>query len=110
MSRISCYSLQVSGAPDQIGNDEVPIPRLLVTLPLSLLPTLLLPCLLTVMMKFLFHVPHVVLLCFRVMVMLNFSLPRPSISAFPPPPPLLFFALNLLCKLAAAADALSGYG
>jgi hypothetical protein len=71
---------------------------------------LLLPRLLTVMMKFLFRVPHVALLCFRVMVMLNLSLPRPSISAFPPPPPLLFFALNLPCKLAAAADALSGYG
>jgi hypothetical protein len=28
--------------------------------------------------------------------------------AFPPPHPLLLFALNLPCRLAAAADALSG--
>jgi hypothetical protein len=74
--------------------------------PLSLLPVLQLPCLQTVMMKFPFHVSHTVLLWFRAMGMLRLlSAPR---SFLPPPPPLLLFALNLPCRLAATADALSG--
>jgi hypothetical protein len=42
------------------------------------------------------------------MVMLRFLSRAPEFLAFPPPPPLLLFALNLPCRLAAAADALSG--
>jgi hypothetical protein len=49
---VSC----VSGAPDQVSDDELPIPLLLVSDPLSLLPVLLLPRLLTVMTNFLFGV------------------------------------------------------
>jgi hypothetical protein len=75
--------------------------------PLGLLPMLLLPCLPTVMMKFPFRASHTVLLWFRVMVMLRFLSRAPVFLAFPPPPPLLLFALNLPCRLAAAADALS---
>jgi hypothetical protein len=48
------------------------------------------------------------MLWFRVMVMLMFLSRAPVFLAFPPPPPLLLFALNLPCRLAAAADALSG--
>jgi hypothetical protein len=38
------------------------------------------------------------------------SLPRRGVCCLssPPPPPLLLFALNLLCRLAAVADALLG--
>jgi hypothetical protein len=71
---------------------------------------LLPPRLPTVMMKFPFHVSNTVLLWFRVMVhvMLRFLSRAPVFLAFPPPPPLIFFALNLPCRLMAAADALSG--
>jgi hypothetical protein len=48
------------------------------------------------------------LLWFRVLVMLRFFSPAPVFLAFPPPPLLLLFALNLPCKQAHAADALSG--
>jgi hypothetical protein len=48
----------VSGAPSQVSDDEVPIPRLSVNAPLHLLPVLLLPRLLTVIMKFLLTVSH----------------------------------------------------
>jgi hypothetical protein len=74
--------------------------------PLSLLPMLLFHRLQTVLMKFRFHVSHTVLRWFRVMVMLRFLSRAPVFFAFPPPPPLLLFALNLLCRLAAVADAL----
>jgi hypothetical protein len=40
------------------------------------------------------------------MVMLQFLSRAPVFLAFPAPPPLLLFALNLPCRLAAAADAL----
>jgi hypothetical protein len=76
--------------------------------PLSLLPMLLLPRLSTVMMKFPCSVSHTVLLWFHVMVMLRVLSRAPVFLAFPPLPPLLLFALNLPCRLAAAADALSG--
>jgi hypothetical protein len=64
---------------------------------------LLLPCLPTVMLKFPFCISHTVLLWFRVMVMLRLFSRAPVFLAFPPPPPLLLFALNLPCRLAAAA-------
>jgi hypothetical protein len=76
--------------------------------PLGLLPVLLLTCLLTVMMKFLFRVSHAVLLWFRVMVMLQFLSRAPAVLAALPPPPLLLFALNVPGRLAAATDVLSG--
>jgi hypothetical protein len=76
--------------------------------PLGLLPVLLLPCLLTVMMKFLFRVSHAVLHWFRVMVMLQFLSCAPAVLAALPPPPLLLFALDVPGRLAASADALSG--
>jgi hypothetical protein len=98
----------VSGTPDQISDDEDPIPRLHVTSTLSFLSMLLLPRRLTVMMKFPFRVSHTALLWFRVMVMLRFLSCAPVFLAFPPPPPLLLFAPNLPCRLAATADALSG--
>jgi hypothetical protein len=62
----------MSGTPGQISDDGVPIPRLHVTCPLTLLPVLLLPRLPTVMMKFPFRIFHTVLLWFRVMVKLRF--------------------------------------
>jgi hypothetical protein len=74
-SSIPCCSPQVScvsGTPGQISDDEVPIPRLHVTFPLTLLTVLLLPRLPTVMMKFPFCIFHTVLLWFRVMVKLRF--------------------------------------
>jgi hypothetical protein len=76
--------------------------------PLSLLPMLLLPRLPTVMTKFSFHVSHIGLLWFCVMVMLRFLSHATVFLAFTPPPPLLLFALNLPLRLAAVADALSG--
>jgi hypothetical protein len=57
-------------------------------------------------MKFLIRISHVVLLCFHVMVMLQFRSRAPAFRTFPPPPPLLLFALNLPRRLAAAANAL----
>jgi hypothetical protein len=42
------------------------------------------------------------------LVMLRFLSRAPVFLAFPPLPPLLLFALNLPCKLAATADALTG--
>jgi hypothetical protein len=79
---------------------------------LGLLPVLLLPPLLTVMMKLLFRVSHAVLRCsmhcFRVMVMLQLFSHAQGFLAFPPPSPLLLLALNLPRRLAAAANALSG--
>jgi hypothetical protein len=42
------------------------------------------------------------------MVMLRFLSHTPVVLAFPPSLPLLVFALNLPCRLATAADALSG--
>jgi hypothetical protein len=82
-----------------------------VSLPtLGLLSVLLLPRLLTVMMKFLFRASHAALLCFRGMVMLRFLSRAPLFFAFPPPPPLLLFALDLPRRLSAAADAPLGYG
>jgi hypothetical protein len=68
---------------------------------------LLLPRLLTVMMKFSFRIAHTVLLWFHVMAMLRFLSHAPLFLAFPPPPPLLLFTLNLPCRPAAAAVALS---
>jgi hypothetical protein len=53
-------------------------------------------------------VSHVVLLCCCIMVMLHSLSSTPVCLELPPPPPLLLFTLNLPCKLADAADALSG--
>jgi hypothetical protein len=58
-------------------------------------------------MKVPFRILHTLLFWFRVMVMLRFLSCAPVFLAFPPPPSLLLFALNLPCRLAAAADALS---
>jgi hypothetical protein len=77
----------------------------LVYMPLPPL-NLLLPRLLTVMMKFPLRVFHTILLWFRVVVLLRFLSCTPVFLAFPPPS-LLLFALNMPCRLAAAADALS---
>jgi hypothetical protein len=74
--------------------------------PLSLLPMLLFHRLQTVLMKFRFRVSHTVLRWFRGMVMPRFLPRAPVFLSFPPPPPLLLIALNLLCSLAAVADAL----
>jgi hypothetical protein len=98
----------VSGAPDEVSDDELPIPLLLVSDPLSLLPVLLLPLLLTVKMNFLFGVSRAVLLCLCVLVMLQFLSCAPVFLAIPPPSPLLLVALNLPRRLVAAADALLG--
>jgi hypothetical protein len=49
-----------------------------------------------------------VLLWLRVRVMLRFLSRALVFLAFPPPPPLLLFAINLPCRLATAADNLSG--
>jgi hypothetical protein len=76
--------------------------------PLNLLPMLLLPRLPTVMTKFSFCDSHTAPLWCCVMVVLRFLSHAPVFLAFTPPPPLLLFALNLPCRLAAAADALSG--
>jgi hypothetical protein len=54
------------------------------------------------------HGSHAVLLCFCVVVMLQFLSRTPVLLAFPPPPPLLLFDLSLPQRLAAPADALSG--
>jgi hypothetical protein len=111
ISRTSCCSPKVScvfGYPDQISHDEFPIPRLHVTSPPQ--PMLLLPRLLIAMMhmQFPFRVSLTVLLWFRVIVMLGFLSRAPVLLSCPPPPPLPLFALNLPCRLAAVADALSG--
>jgi hypothetical protein len=53
-------------------------------------------------------VSHTVLPWFCFMVMLRFLSCALVFLAFPPPPPLVLFALNLHCRLAAAADALLG--
>jgi hypothetical protein len=60
------------------------------------------------MMKFPFHVSHIVLLWFHVMVILRFLPCAPAFLAFAPPLPLLMSALNLPRRLEAMADALSG--
>jgi hypothetical protein len=73
--------------------------------PLSLL-SVLLP--LRLMMKFPFSVSHNALLWFRVTVMLRFISLAPVFLALPPPSPLVLFALNMPCRLEAAADALLG--
>jgi hypothetical protein len=75
---------------------------------LSLLPMLLLPRLQAVMTQFSFHISHTVLLWFCAMVMLRCLSRALVFLAFPPTPPLLFFALNLPCRLTAAANALLG--
>jgi hypothetical protein len=96
-SRVSCCSPLVpcvSGAHDQVSDDEVPIPCLHVTSLVHLL-VLLLPCLPTVIMKFLFHGSHNVLLWFHVMVMLRFHSCSPAFLAFAPPPPLILSAVRV---------------
>jgi hypothetical protein len=67
----------------------------------QMLAAMMIQCLSTVMMK----VPGS---CYVNMVLLRFLSRAPVFLAFPPPPPLLLLALNLPCRLAAAADALSG--
>jgi hypothetical protein len=57
--------------------------------PLSLLPTLLLPRLLTVMMKFPFHVSHTVLLWFFCYGDAEVPLPRPGVSCLSSSPPIV---------------------
>jgi hypothetical protein len=107
---VSCRSPQVrcaSGAPDHVGDDEVPIPCHHVTCvpPLGLLPMLLLPRLPTVMMTLPFRITHTVLLWFRirVIVMVRFLSYVHVFLAFTSPSPLVMFALNLPRRLAAAA-------
>jgi hypothetical protein len=58
------------------------------------------------MKKFSFRVSQTVLLWFCVTVKLKFLSRALVFLAIPPPPPLLFFALNLPCRLAAMADVL----
>jgi hypothetical protein len=96
----------VSGALNQVSDDGVPTPCLLVTFPLSLLPVLLLPRMPIVLEKFPFRVSHTVLLWFCVMVMLRVLSCAQAFLAFPPPLPLFLFALTLPRRL--AATALSG--
>jgi hypothetical protein len=98
----------VSGVPNQVRDDEVPIPCLRVT-SLGLLPVLLLILirLPTVTMKFPFDASHIVLLWFHVMVILRFLPCNPAFVAFAPPSPFLLFTLNLPHRQATAADALS---
>jgi hypothetical protein len=70
---------------------------------LGLEPSRLPPRLQLVMMKFPLHISHIVLLWFRViMVMLRFLSCAQVCIAFPP---LLFFDLNLPCRLVTTADA-----
>jgi hypothetical protein len=68
----------LAGAPNQVSDDEAPIPSLHVTPPpLGILPVLPLPRLLTVMMKFPFRASHTVLLWFHVVVhLLRLSVSR----------------------------------
>jgi hypothetical protein len=66
----------------------------------------LLPRLLAVMMKFPFHLSHIILLWFHDVVMLRLLPCAPAFLAFAPPLPLRLFALNLTRRLAAAADTL----
>jgi hypothetical protein len=74
----------------------------------SLLPMRLLPCLPTVMIKLPFCASHTALLWF-VLWCCRGSSPTPGcFLPFRPPPLLLLFALDLPCRLAAVADALSG--
>jgi hypothetical protein len=94
--------------PTRSGMTRFPLLVCLSPPPLGLLPMLLLPRLLTMMMKFLFRVSHAVLLCFRAMVVLRILFRAPVFLTFPPPPPLLLRAFNLPCRLAAVADAFSG--
>jgi hypothetical protein len=68
--------------------------------PLGILPVLLLPRLPKVTITFPFHVSHILLLWFHVLVMPWLLTCAP---AFAPPLPLLLFALNLLRRLGAAA-------
>jgi hypothetical protein len=71
---------------------------------------LLFPSLPTVMPKFPFSGFLTVLLWFGVMVMLRFLSSARVFLAFPSPPVVQLFALNLPCRLAAFADALSSVG
>jgi hypothetical protein len=78
----------VSGTPDRISADEVPISRLRVTpFPPDPSAHAAAPRLPTVMMKFPFRVSPTVLLWFRVMVMLRFLSSALVFHAFPRPPP-----------------------
>jgi hypothetical protein len=63
---------------------------------------------LAMMMKFPFCGFENILLSLGVVVMLRFLSHAPVFLAFPLPPPLRLLALNQPCRLAAAADALSG--
>jgi hypothetical protein len=67
---------------------------------------LLLPCLLTMMMKFPLHISHNALLWFHVVVLLRVLPCTPAFLTFAHPLPLLLSALTLPRKL--AADALAG--
>jgi hypothetical protein len=107
-SRISFCSPEVSGAPSQISDDEVPIPLLHVT-------SLPQPSAHAAAPSPADSDDNVPILCFShrtalvsCMAMLRFLFRAPVFLAFPPPPPLLLFALNLPCRLAAAANALLG--
>jgi hypothetical protein len=110
-STISGCSPQVScmsGAPDSRDPTRsvmMRFPCLVCTSPppLDLLLVLLQSRVVTVMMKFQFCVSHAVPLRFCAMVMLQFLSCAPVFLASPPPPPLLLVALNLSCRLAAAA-------
>jgi hypothetical protein len=66
----------MSGAPDQVSDDEIPIPGLHATSPL--LPVLLLPRLPTVTMKIPFQAFQIVLLWFGGVVMLRFLSRAPA--------------------------------
>jgi hypothetical protein len=110
-SRISCCSPQapcVSGAPNQVSDDEVPIPCLHVTSPLrpSACATAASPSDSDdeVPIPRFSHCPALVS-CYR-----DAAVPpqRLRFLTFAPPLPLLLFALNLPRMLAAVADDLSG--
>jgi hypothetical protein len=103
----------VSGALDQVSDDEAPISCLHFTSPPR--PSVLAAaaaaaCLPTVMMQFPFRGSHTVtvLLWFRVMVMLRFLSCAQAFLALLLHLSSYCFALNLPRRLAAAADALSG--
>jgi hypothetical protein len=80
----------VSGTPDQISDDEVPIPRLHVTSPPQPSARAAAPSPAGSDDEFPLHGSHTVLLWFRIMVMLRFLSRAPVFLAFPPP--LLLFA------------------
>jgi hypothetical protein len=109
--RLACCSPQVSsvsGTPDQISDGEVPIPLLRATSPPQ--PSARAAAPLPADSDDEVPIPRfshrtALVSCYGDA---EVALCAPEFLAFPPPPPLLLFALNLPCRLAATADALSG--